>query len=53
MWKNVQAMMQWKQLVVIEYGRLYMRVVVIYCCLGKGDDKVLKFHVNITFLSLK
>ena len=30
----------------LEYRRLYIIMVVIYCCLKKRKQKVIKFHVN-------
>ena len=39
-------MKKFKQVVVLEYIRLYITLVVIYRYLERENYKVLKFHVN-------
>ena len=43
----MQTMKKWKSLVVLEYLRLYILLVIIYCYLEKEKYKVLKSYVNI------
>ena len=43
---SMQTMKQWKYLAVLEFLRLYVIMVVIYCYLEREIDNILKFHIN-------
>ena len=44
--KYTSTIKQWKYLAVLEFLRLYVIMVVIYCYLEREIDNILKFHIN-------